>query len=383
MAMTPVSPHDVLSPAVPVFAAPMAGGPSTPALVAAVLRAGGGGVLAGGMRAPEEVRAQVDELRRLLTAGSRGEEHWGVNLFVPDAVNTAVPAGARTAAARARRRDDVAAYRERLAPVAEELGAALPTIEDATPDPDAERDAFEAMLAAAEEQAWPMVTFTFGLPAAEVFGRLAAAGIVAGVTVTSTAEARAAVRNGAAFLVVQGPEAGGHRGTLDPAADPGTTGAVALVAEVSAAVGPGMPLVAAGGVASAAPVRTLLGTGATAVAAGTAFLLTPEAGTSAVHREGLRQAAAGVAFTGDDGAADTAVTRAYTGRWARSLRTPFMAAFPDAPAAYPEVNVLTTGLRAAAAQRGDLGRVHLWAGTGAGRVREADAAAVLASLDPR
>ena len=385
----------VLAPPVPVLVAPMAGGPTTPELVAAVVRAGGGGFLAGGMRTPDEVREQVDRLRALLADddGAPAATHapasplatrFGVNLFVPDAVNTAIPDADRTPDALAARASAVAAHRERLTAPARDLDAPLPAAEDVTPDPAAEREGFEAFLAAAEEQAWPAVSFTFGLPEAAVFARLAAAGIPAGVTVTSAAEARAAVGNGAVFLVVQGPEAGGHRGTLDPAARPGITDLRTLLSEMRRTLGAAsVPLVAAGGVTDAAQVARLLATGATAVSAGTAFLLTPEAGTSAAHRTALRQTVAGAAFAHpDDGGAATAVTRAFTGRWARSLVTPFMDEFADAPAAYPEVNALTGPLRRVAAERGDLEHVHLWAGTGAHRIAERDAAVVLAALTP-
>ena len=373
-----------LDPPVPVLAAPMAGGPSTPELAAAVIRAGGGAFLAGGMRSAAQVREQVDGLRALLTAPEEAGR-FGVNLFVPDAVNTAVAASARGGAARIARAQAVASYRERLAPLAADLGAELPSVLTVTPDPDAERAAFEDMLAAAEEQSWPAVSFTFGLPAPDVFARLDAAGIPAGVTVTSPAEAMAAVASGARFLVVQGPKAGGHRATLDPQGRPGITDLRTLVFAVRHALGPAaVPLVAAGGITDGAQVRPLLEAGAVAVAAGTAFLLTPEAGTSAAHRTALRQAAAGVAVAHpDDGAASTALTRANTGRWARGRVTPFMDEHHDAPAAYPEVNGLTGPLRRAAAEEGDLEHVHLWAGTGAHRVEEVGAAEVLASLAPR
>lgn len=397
---------------VPVIAAPMAGGPSTPELVAAVVRAGGGGFLAGGMRTAAQIRWQVDVLRALLGGdGGKGDgrdggdghdgglgdgpdnhalaSRWGVNLFVPDAVNTAIPDAARTPQARAERLAAVAAYREALLPEAAAMGVEVPTAEDATPDDDADRAAFEAMLDAAQEQAWPMVSFTFGLPAPEVFARLTTAGIPAGVTVTSGAEARAALAHGAAFLVAQGPEAGGHRGTLDPATDPGAAPLEAVLAEVleamraEARAADRVPVIAAGAVADADRVRALLDAGAAAVAAGTAFLRTPEAGTSAAHRAALARAASGQAFTHDDGAAATALTRAYSGRWARSLRTPFMDRHPDAPAAYPEVNALAGPIRTAATAAGDLSRVHLWAGVQAHRAREVPAAVVLAGLDPR
>lgn len=205
---------------VPVVVAPMAGGPSTPELVAAALRAGGSGMLAGGMKTPEAVRAEVETARGLLAGGApeapetgggpqRSPDplpddgtplRLGVNLFVPDAVNTrVVPRDGRAAEAR---RQEVAAFATRLRPVAERYGAAVPTAEEATPDPEAERAQFERFLALAEEQAWPWVTFTFGLPGPEVFARLVDAGVCPGVTVTDVAEARAAVGNGARLLVV-------------------------------------------------------------------------------------------------------------------------------------------------------------------------------------
>ena len=375
---------------VPVVVAPMAGGPSTPELVAAVIGAGGSGMLAGGMKTPEAVRAEVTAARALLSSGategssgapSPAASHddgtllrLGVNLFVPDAVNTQVPA--RDAQAAAARRQQVAAFAERLRPVAARLGADVPSAEEATPDPAAERDQFERFLAAPEEQAWPWVTFTFGLPAPEVFARLIDAGVAPGVTVTDEAEARAAVGNGARLLVVQGPDAGGHRGTLDPAAEPGTAPLEELIRAIQAAF-PDVPIVAAGGISSAEQARAALDAGASAVQAGTAFLRTPEAGTSAAHRAGLARAAEpGGRLHG------TAVTRAFTGRWARGLTVPFMADFADAPAAYPEVNVLTGILRRAAAAAGDLDAVHLWAGTGAHLAREMPAAEVLRTLAP-
>lgn len=379
---------------VPVVVAPMAGGPSTPELAAAVIRAGGSGMLAGGMKTPAAVRAEVDAARALLAESPAGSAdtsgspvssaprpddgaplRLGVNLFVPDAVNTQVPA--RDGRAAAVRQQEVAAFAERLLPVADRYGVEVPPAEEAALDPAAERAQFEEFLALAEEQAWPWVTFTFGLPAPEAFTRLADAGVVPGVTVTDEGEARAAVGNGARLLVVQGPDAGGHRGTLDPAAEPGTVPLEQLVAAVRAAC-PDVPIVAAGGISSAAQARAALAAGATAVQAGTAFLRTPEAGTSAAHRAGLARAARET--SGER--ADTTVTRAFTGRWARGLTVPFMAEFADAPAAYPEVNVLTGALRKAAAAAGDLGAVHLWAGTGAHLAREVPAAEVLRSLAP-
>jgi nitronate monooxygenase len=154
-------------------------------------------------------------------------------------------------------------------------------------------------------------------------------------------------------LCVQGPEAGGHRGTFRVAAAPGRTPLPELLAEVRAVSG--LPLIAAGGIADGPAVAAALRAGAAAVQLGTAYLCADEAGTSAAHRAALT----------DPGFTGTVVTRAFTGRAARGLRNAFIDRYePYAPAVYPEVHHLTRPLRAAAAERGDTAAMHLWAGTG-------------------
>ncbi|MEW1981977.1 nitronate monooxygenase [Citricoccus sp. NPDC079358] len=371
-----------IPPAVPVVAAPMAGGPSTWQLAAAVSAAGGLGFLAGGMRPVDELVEDVEAVRRFT------DRAVGVNLFVPEPANTAIPTARKAPGSEARRRRaaQVAAYRSTLLAEAAVLGVDLPGA-DAPParspavDPDA-MDGWDAKLAAAEAGAWPLVTFTFGLPAPEVFDRLHAAGCVLGVTVTTVQEAAAALAHGADVLSAQGPESGGHRSVHDPAAAPGTAALAELLAEVRAGVGPEVLLFAAGGIMDADAVRAVLAAGATAAQCGTAFLRAEEAGTSALQREALEQAAAGTGFARRDGSAHTALTRAFSGRWARGLENRFMRDHIDAPAAYPEVNVLTQPLRAAATAAGDAEAVSLWAGVGAARTRVAPAAEILGDLAP-
>lgn len=363
---------------VPVASAPMAGGPSTWQLAAAVSAAGGLGMIAGGMRPVPLLVEDVAALRRATDAP------FGVNLFVPEPANTAIPAerSAPGSEARRRRAAEVAAYRSSLLAEASRLGldpAELPAAD--TLDPDAPGGWDEA-LDAAEAGRWPLLTFTFGLPAPEVFDRLHAAGSALGVTVTSVAEALRSLDHGADVLCVQGPESGGHRSVHDPAADPEITALVELVARVRAGVGPSVPLIAAGGIMDADGVRAVLAAGADAAQCGTAFLRADEAGTSALQRDALARTAAGTGFTDPDGGADTALTRAFSGRWARGLRNRFMSEHTDAPAAYPEVNTLTQPLRAAATAAGDAEGTSLWAGVGAARTREAPAAQILADLTP-
>ena len=105
---------------------------------------------------------------------------------------------------------------------------------------------------------------------------------------------------------------------------------------------------------------------------GTAYLLAEEAGTNATHRTALE----------DPRLTETALTRAYTGRWARGLANRFMADHADAPAGYPHLHHLTSPLRRAAAVAGDLQVAHLWAGTGHAHARAAGAADITRSLAP-
>jgi len=366
-----------------IVGAPMAGGPSTWQLAAAVTRAGGIGFLAAGMRPVRQLVQDVASTRGAL----EGVDHavFGVNLFVPEPANTAVPADRKAPGSPARRRraESVRRYRSSLLAEARRLGVELPGMKALDPD---SMDGWEAKLEAAEAGAWPLVTFTFGLPAPGVFDRLHAAGSVLGVTVTSAAEAIRALDHGADVLCVQGPEAGGHRSVHDPAAAPGTTPLLDLLAEVRAAVGTGagqdVPLWAAGGIMDAGGVRQALAAGATAAQCGTAFLLAEEAGTSPLQRAALERSASGTGFAHEDGSAQTALTRAYSGRWARGLDNRFMREHAGAPAAYPEVNVLTGPLRKAATAAGDAESVSLWAGVGAARVRAAPAAELLRTLLP-
>ncbi|WP_424347828.1 nitronate monooxygenase [Kocuria sp. CH-021] len=335
---------------VPFVGAPMAGGPSTPALAAAVTAAGGLGFLAAGNRPVDGVRADVETVRELT------EGPFGVNLFVPQAANTAAPGTAVDPAVHL----SVGAYREALQDTARRYGVELPDT-----DP-ADDDGWAAKLELVEELRVPVVSFTFGLPAAPVLERLAAAGVATSVTVTSVPEAEAAVRAGAHLLTVQGPAAGGHRGTHRTEDVPGEEPLAELVAAVRAAVE--VPLVAAGGIASAAEADAARAAGADAVQVGTLLLRTPEAGTSAAYRDAL----------GSGRYTETAVTRAFSGRLARGVRNGFVERFTSiAPAAYPQVNQLTKPIRAAAAAAGDPEAISLWAGPHFAAAREVPAAEVV------
>lgn len=331
----------------PVIAAPMAGGPSTPELVAAASAAGGYAYLAAGYKTPKALREQIATTRRLTDAP------FGVNVFVPAALDEAAQGA------------DVAAYRARLSHLATQLDVELP--HPRWDDTDGFADKIDLLVAEPVDS----VSFTFGCPGAVVVDRLHQVGATVAVTVTDVAEALAAVAEGADVVCVQGSEAGGHRSTHRVDTAPNTASTATLVARVVEAVS--VPVVAAGGVGSADDIRVLLDAGAVAVQVGTAFLLTDEAGTSAAHRAGLQRAEN----------TPTVVTRAFSGRPARGLDNAFIAAHDaHAPAAFPVVDQITKPLRAAAAARTDADGVSLWAGTQWRHAQAGPAADVVVALTP-
>jgi nitronate monooxygenase len=305
----------------PIVLAPLGGGPATPALAAAVSEAGGLGFLATGYRAPDAVRADVAELRRLTS------HPFGLSILTPGP-----PSGDAATLER---------YADALRAEAERQGVELG-------EPRYDDDGFQEKLALARDEHVPVVAFTFGCPDASLLSELKDSGCAVWVTVTTPDEAVAAAGAGASALVVQGVEAGGHRGSFDVGA-PGEFGLLALLQLVRAVTD--LPLVATGGIATGRGVAAVLAAGAAAAQLGTAFMLTPEAATSPAHREALR--------TG----ARTALTRAFTGRSARGIENRFMREHEsEAAQAYPEIHHLTAPLRAAAREAGDADSFHLWAG---------------------
>jgi len=320
----------------PIVLAPMAGGPTTPELVAAVSGAGGFGFVAGGYLDAHGLGAAVAAVRE------RTARPFGVNLFLP---------GERCDAG-------VERYRARL--VAAGFDPGEPVWDD---------DAYPDKLALLLADPVPVVSFTFGCPDPDAVARLHAVGSEVLATVTNPDEARQAAEAGVDGLVVQGFEAGGHRGVFDndpadPAGGP-QYGLLALLRLVAAAVD--LPLVAAGGIVDGAGVAAVLAAGAVAAQLGTAFLACPEAGTKPAHR---------AALAASDGA-PTAMTRAFTGRPARAIRNTFLDVHTAAaPAAYPQVHHTTRPIRA----HGDPATTNLWAGQAYPLARPLPAAELVATL---
>ncbi|MDB5097402.1 MAG: nitronate monooxygenase [Cyanobacteria bacterium RYN_339] len=317
----------------PIIQAPMAGGPSTPELAAAVSAAGGLGMLAAAYQTPEQVRAAIRRVRALTDAP------FGVNLLLADPV--AVDAA------------DLFEAQHRLEPFRAELG--LPTAEPGPPE------AFEEVVQVIQEERVPVVTYAFGILARDFPGA-----VVMG-TATTVAEAVALEAAGVDFIVAQGAEAGGHRGTFLGPFEAALTGTLGLVPQLVDAVR--TPVIAAGGIMDGRGIAAALALGAVGAQLGTAFLLANEAGTSAPHRAAMSQVT-------DEA---TVVTSVFSGKPVRAIENRFVRAMHRAPILpYPLQNALTRDIRKAATARGLTDLMGMWSGQAGRLAREGPAGELVA-----
>ncbi|ORW30500.1 2-nitropropane dioxygenase [Mycobacterium paraense] len=327
---------------IPLVAAPMSGGPTTPAMVSAATRAGALGMLAAGYKTVEAVAAELEQVR------AEGNP-FGINLFAPNPLPV-----------------DPDSYRTYAAIVqkdADQFGVTLPA------EPIEDTDRFDEKIALLLDDPVPMVSFTFGIPPRDVISALQRADTVVVQTVTTPEEAAQAHEAGVDMLAVQAAAAGGHSGTLSPRRPLRPVPIVDLVKQVAVTVG--LPIIATGGLATPAAVAEVIRAGAAAAAVGTVLLRATESGASATHQAALT----------DPAYTETVITRAFTGRPARGLRNAFIDAHEaQAPLGYPAIHHLTTGMRKAAAAAGKPEYVHLWAGTGYRHATAESATAILRRL---
>jgi len=313
---------------VPILLAPMAGA-CPPALSAAVAEAGGMGACGVVLMAPDEIRAWAADLK----AATKGP--FQLNNWVRDPPP---------------RRDP--AHEAQVRAFLEDWGPPVPAeAGDATPP------AFEAQCEAMLEIAPPVISSVMGLFPPWFIGALKTRGIAWFAHIATLAEARAAEYAGADAIVVQGWEAGGHRGSFDAWDDERRqAGLMALLPAVADAVK--APVIAAGGIADGRGVAAALALGASAAIIGTGLLRSPEAAIDPAWAEGLARASP----------EDTVVSRVFSGRAGRSLATGYVLAATSsdapAPAPYPIQRGLTAAMRRAGA--GDLDRLQAWSGQSAG-----------------
>ena len=313
----------------PIIQAPMAGA-STPALAIAVSTAGGLGSLGLAMHTQEALR---NDCATVSAAGAP----YNANFFVH---SEPVDDPARAADARSL-----------LAPYYRELGLGeVPDVVTATPSFN------DTHLQAVLDLRPPVVSFHFGLPNADAFKAIKAAGLYTLSSATNVAEARELEARGVDAVIAQGFEAGGHRGTFSEPYERGHVGTLALVPQVVDAVS--IPVIAAGGIGDGRGIAAALALGASAVQLGTAFLTCPESAAHPLYRRALNEAS-------DD---QTRITHAFSGRPARGLENRYLREMAGHEAHYPDfpiLNTLTGPLRKASEKGNNTDFLSLWSGQSA------------------
>jgi nitronate monooxygenase len=330
----------------PIVQAPMAGAQGS-AMVIAASEAGGLGSLPCALLDIAKLRAELGIIRQ------RTSRPINVNFFChtppkPDA-----------------QRD--AAWKTRLAGYYREFGLDL----DAEV-PSVNRAPFDAAMCEVVEEFKPeVVSFHFGLPEAPLLNRVKAVGSLVISSATTAAEARWLEDHGCDAIIAQGNEAGGHRGIFlsdDISAQPGT---FALVPQVVDAVK--VPVIAAGGISDGRGVAAAFALGAAGVQVGTAYLLTPEATITKMHRTALLAAR-------DDG---TTLTNLFTGRPARGLYNRVMkevGPLSNLAPAFPTAGGALAPLKAKAEAQGRADFSSVWSGQAASLARETDTASLTRKL---
>jgi nitronate monooxygenase len=330
---------------VPVIQAPMAGGICTPELVAAVANAGGVGSFGFAYSSPEKINADL-AAAKALTDGPMN-----ANFFVFSPVD--IPSlEVQTKAIQALKR----------LPIETDFIVAAP-----------EGPYFPAL----EQQLEPIwvhrpaiLTFHLGIPAASIIEKAHTLGICVGITATNAEEALAAEQAGADFIVAQGIEAGGHRGTFEPNAQQDQRLTTIELTQVLA-LQCTKPIVAAGAIMHGSDIALALTAGATATQLGTAFLCCDESGASEEHQDFLlNQAHRG-----------STLTKVFSGRLARAIQNDFTHSMVDQTILpFPIQNALTASIRQWANKTHNGDYQSLWAGTAYAKIRKMSAKALIETL---
>jgi nitronate monooxygenase len=330
----------------PVIQAPMAGGATTPELVAAVSNAGALGSLGGAYLDPTELGAAI---RRVKTLTRRP---FGVNLFAPSPDPVLSDAQIQSAVIATKR------YRE-------ELGIPDPAVKP----PFCQN--FEEQFAVVLKEQPALFSFTFGLPDRNLIEECRKRDILTAGTATTLEEGLALEAIGVDAVVAQGAEAGAQRGTFSSQQQDLFIGLAALVPALASKLR--IPVIAAGGIMNGQGIAAVLALGAKLAQLGTAFLVCDESGISKPYRNALL----------DPQRRATRPTRAFSGRWARGLENRFiveMAAKEDTILPFPAQNAFTQDIRKRAAELDRSEFLSLWAGQGIGLIRAMKAEMLVKTL---
>lgn len=325
-------------------------GVSSPAMAASVSRHGGLGSLGLGASSPEAARRMIGDAMAL------GAGPLNVNVFCH--------------AAAAADPGKEAAWLDVLRPSFRAFGMEPPgALREIYTTFGADRDMLDVLC----ELRPAVVSFHFGLPPQDAIAALRRAGCFLLASATNLGEGRRVAEAGLDAVIAQGWEAGGHRGMFDPAALDDQIGTFALTRLLARELD--IPVIAAGGIMDGAGIAAALRLGAAAVQLGTAFVVTDESLADPGYRAAMRSEAAH----------HTVMTRAISGRPARSLANEFTALGlrqdDRAVPAYPIAYDAGKALHAAGKARGAQGFGAHWAGQGAPLARPMSAAMLMATLE--
>jgi nitronate monooxygenase len=327
----------------PIIQAPMAGGATTPQLVAAVSNSGGLGSLGAGYMAPGEIRQAIKKIRELTS------RPFSVNLFIPK-VHHATSFQIQRAC------DDINQ-------TCSELSIEVSPAKEPYAHP------FEEQLNVIYEEKVPVFSYTFGILDLEWVSRFKKNHTILIGTATNLTEAQALQENGVDIIVAQGNEAGGHRGTFLDRAENSLIGLMSLVPQLADAIK--IPIVAAGGIMDGRCIAAALKLGASGVQMGTAFLTCHESGISSIYKKTL------LAQTQDT----TVLTRSFSGKLARGIRNKFTDNLNQSHILdYPIQNALTSAMRKVAITQNNIHFMSLWSGQSVQLCRKMDARELVSHL---
>lgn len=315
--------------AYPIIQAGMAGGVTTPELIAAVSNAGGLGNLGAGYMQPEQMKQTIQKVKALT------DQPFGVNVFIPE-----IPEVSEV---------DLEKANEWLRPFREELKLKEPAVGKPS------TALFEQQLEIIIEEQVPVCSFTFGVPSKAIIQQLKRENITLVGTATTVNEAMINEEIGVDMVVVQGSEAGGHRGTFSIPFGEAMVGTMALVPQTVDHIG--IPVIAAGGIMDGRGVLAALTLGAQAVQMGTAFVTSLESGAKKQHIESILNS------TEDQ----PQITSVFSGKPARGIQNEFMkkmAPYEKELPGYPVQNALTKEIRTEAAKQDRPEWLSLWSGQG-------------------
>ena len=329
----------------PIIQAPMAGGATTPELVAAVSNAGGLGSLGGGYMTPDDIRKAIKKIRKLTN------KPFSVNLFIPE---------------------EHKASQEQIQKACNDIQRCSGELnQEIKPVLAPYAQSFEEQIQVVFEEEIPVFSFTFGMLDATWTQRLKSKNILLIGTATTLPEAQALEGTDVDMIIAQGSEAGGHRGTFLGREEDALIDLFSLIPQCVDQLK--IPVIAAGGIMSGRDIAAARTLGAIGVQMGTAFLSCHESGIHEKYKEVLLTQQCD----------NTALTRAFSGKLARGIRNKFIDCMQTKQANildYPIQNSLTKSMRIKAKETDSTEFMSMWAGQSAVYCRDISASELITQL---